>query len=74
MAAMLGEFEMSMMGELNYFLGLQIKKFKHGTLLNQSKYYKELLKMFDMENCKETTIPISIECYLDDDEKGVNVD
>jgi len=37
-AAMQGEFEMFMMGELNYFLGLQIKKFKHGTFLNQSKY------------------------------------
>jgi len=34
-AAMQGEFKMSMMGELNYFLGLQIKKFHHGTFLNK---------------------------------------
>jgi len=40
---------MSMMGELNYFLGLQLKKLKHGTFLSQSKYYKELLKQFEME-------------------------
>jgi len=60
---------MSMMGELNYFLGLQIKQFHHGTFLNQSKYCRELLKKFDMENCKETTTPIAIGCYLDTDEK-----
>ena len=44
---------MSMMGELNYFLGLQIKQFKHATFLSQAKYCKELLKKFEMENCKE---------------------
>jgi len=44
---------MSMMGELNYFLRLQIKQLNHGTFLNQTKYFKELLKKFDMENCKD---------------------
>jgi len=63
-----------MMGELNYLLGLQIKKFKHETFLNQSKYCKELLKKFDMEKCKEVATPISTGCYLDVDEKGVDVD
>jgi len=72
--ALQGEFEMSMMGELNYFLGLQIKQFQHGTFLNQSKYCRELLKKFDMENCKEAATPIAIGCYLDNDEKGANVD
>ncbi|GJV36199.1 retrovirus-related pol polyprotein from transposon TNT 1-94 [Tanacetum coccineum] len=38
------EFEMSMMGELNFFLGLQIKQFKDGIFFNQSKYVKEMLK------------------------------
>ena len=37
-AAMQGEFEMSMMGELTYFLGLQVKQLKHETFLNKSKY------------------------------------
>jgi len=36
--AMQGEFEMSMMGELNYFLGLQIKQLNHGTFLSHTKY------------------------------------
>lgn len=38
------EFEMSMMGELSFFLGLQIKQTKEGTFINQSKYVKDLLK------------------------------
>nr|GEU58758.1 retrovirus-related Pol polyprotein from transposon TNT 1-94 [Tanacetum cinerariifolium] len=38
------EFEMSMMGELNFFLGLQIKQLDDGIFFNQSKYVKEMLK------------------------------
>jgi len=73
-AAMQGEFEMSMMGELNYFLGLQIKQLNHGTFLSQTKYCKELLKKFDMENYKEISTPMATNCYLDSDEKGTHVD
>ena len=40
------EFEMSMMGELNFFLGLQIKQTKEGIFVNQSKYCKELIQRF----------------------------
>jgi len=58
-AAMQGEFEMSMMGELTYFLGLQVKPLKHGTFLNQSKYCFDLLKKFKMEDCKEAATPIA---------------
>jgi len=72
--AMQGEFEMSMMGELNYFLGLRIKQLNHGTFLSQTKYCKELLKKFDMENCKEISTPMATNCYLDSDEKGTSVD
>jgi len=63
-----------MMGELYYFLGLQIKQFQHGTFFSQSKYCRELLKKFDMENCKEAATPIATGCYLETNEKGVNVD
>jgi len=61
---------MSMIGELNYFLGLPIKQFQHDTFLCQSKYCLELLKKFDMENCKETFTPIATACSLDMDENG----
>ena len=47
---MQSEFEMSMIGELNYFLGLQIKKTKEGIFVNQEKYCKELIKRFGMES------------------------
>jgi len=63
-----------MMGELNYFLGLQIKQLKNRTFLNQSKYRKDVLKKFDMKTCKEVATPISTSCYLDADEKGLVVD
>jgi len=41
---MRSEFEMSMMGELNFFLGLQIKQTSNGTIIHQQKYIKVLLK------------------------------
>jgi len=71
---MQGEFEMSMMGELNYFLGLQIKQLNHETFLSQTKYCKELLKKFNMESCKESATPMATNCYLDSDDKGTSVD
>ncbi|GJT54819.1 retrovirus-related pol polyprotein from transposon TNT 1-94 [Tanacetum coccineum] len=43
------EFEMSMMGELNFFLGLQIKQMEDGIFFNQYKYIKEMLKKFGLE-------------------------
>ena len=42
--SMHSEFEMSMMGELNFFLCLQIKQLKEGTFINQVKYIRDLLK------------------------------
>ncbi|KAK2390888.1 putative mitochondrial protein [Trifolium repens] len=71
---MQGEFEMSMMGKLNFFLGLQIKQTKNGIFINQSKYCKELLKKFDMENCKEIATPMSTSTYVDQDESGKPID
>jgi hypothetical protein len=40
------EFKMSMMGELQFFLGLQIKQVKEGTFMHQAKYTKDILKKF----------------------------
>ncbi|XP_042973126.1 uncharacterized protein LOC122304931, partial [Carya illinoinensis] len=68
------EFEMSMMGELTFFLGLQIKQAKSWTFINQSKYIKELLKKFGMENAKEIGTPMSPSTKLDKDESGKPVD
>jgi len=68
------EFEMSMMGELNYFLGLQIKQLQNDTFLNKSKYCRNVLKKFEMDSCKEASTPIPTSCYLDADEDGTAVD
>ena len=73
-AAMKGEFEMSMMGELSFFLGLQVKKTKDGIFLSQSKYCKEILKKFEMESCKEASTPMPSSCYMDADAAGKCVD
>ncbi|PNY08864.1 reverse transcriptase (RNA-dependent DNA polymerase) [Trifolium pratense] len=52
------EFEMSMMGELKFFLGIQINQKKEGTYVHQTKYTKELLKKFNLDDCKIMNIPM----------------
>ncbi|GKB08793.1 retrovirus-related pol polyprotein from transposon TNT 1-94, partial [Tanacetum coccineum] len=68
------EFEMSMMGELNFFLGLQIKQLDDGVFFNQSKYIKEMLKKFGLEDSKPMKTPMSTETKLTKDEEGESVD
>jgi hypothetical protein len=53
------EFEMSMMGELQFFLGLQIKQSKRGTFVHQVKYTKDIVPKFKMEDSKAMTTPMS---------------
>nr|GEX98800.1 retrovirus-related Pol polyprotein from transposon TNT 1-94 [Tanacetum cinerariifolium] len=68
------EFEMSMMGELNFFLGLQIKKLEDDIFFNQYKYIKEMLKKFGLEDSKPIKTPMSSETKLTRDEDGESVD
>jgi hypothetical protein len=53
------EFEMSMIGELSFFLGLQIKQLKDGIFVSQSKYLKDMLKKFGLENAKPIKTPMA---------------
>jgi hypothetical protein len=46
------EFQMSMMGELTFFLGIQVQQMKHGTFVHQDKYTKDLMKNFNMMELK----------------------
>ena len=46
------EFQMSMMGELTFFLGIQVKQTKQGTFVHQAKYTKDLMKKFDIDELK----------------------
>ncbi|WVZ58045.1 hypothetical protein U9M48_008357 [Paspalum notatum var. saurae] len=61
------EFEMSLMGELQFFLGLQIKQGPEGTFVHQAKYTRDILKKFAMGGSKPMTTPMS-------DEDGEAVD
>jgi len=71
---MKSEFEMSMVGELNYFLGLQVKQLKDEIFLNQAKYCKDLLRKFGIEKCKSINTPFSTCCHLDQDIAGNPID
>jgi len=73
-AAMKGEFEISMMRELSFFLRLQVKQTKDGIFLCQSKYCKEILKKFEMESGKEANTHMPSSCYMDADVAGKGVD
>ena len=64
------EFEMSMMGELNFFLCLQIKQLKEGTFINQVKYIRDLLKKYNLEKVKAKSTPMGSSIKLDITEKG----
>jgi hypothetical protein len=46
------EFEMSLLGELSFFLGIQICQSNQGIFISQTNYIREMLKRFGMEDCK----------------------
>ena len=71
---MANEFEMSMIGELSYFLGLQIKQLKNGTFVSQSKYIKDMIKKFGMSDSKAISTPMGTNDNLDSDASGNMVD
>lgn len=72
--SMQSEFEMSMIGELSYFLGLQIIQKPESLFISQEKYLKEMLKRFKMEECKPVSTPMVTRCKLSKDDSSENVD
>jgi len=52
------EFEMSLLGKLTYFLGLQVQQNKDGIFLSQTKYLKQILKKYGMEDSKPVCTPM----------------
>jgi hypothetical protein len=67
---MMRKFEMSMMGELNYFLGFQVKQLKEGSFISQTKYTQDLLKRFGMKDAKPTKTSMGPDGHLDLDKGG----
>ncbi|KAJ9697391.1 hypothetical protein PVL29_009282 [Vitis rotundifolia] len=68
------EFEMSMVGELTYFLGFQVKQLKDEIFLSQSKYARELVKKFGLQSTKHFRTPMSTNLKLSKDESGKRVE
>jgi hypothetical protein len=64
------ELQMFMIGELTFFLGIQVKKMKQGTFIYQAKYTKNLMKKFNIDELKPMSTPMSMAALLDSDENG----
>src|SRR5271156_4042183 len=73
-AQMSHEFQMSLMGELTYFLGFQIRQLNDGIFLSQSTYAKELVKKFGLEDSKSTRTPMGSTVKIAKDNEGASVD
>jgi hypothetical protein len=67
-------FEMSMMDELKFFLGFQMKQFKDGTFISQTKYTNDVLKKFDMNTAKPIKTPMPSNEHIDLNEEGKSID
>jgi hypothetical protein len=65
---------MSMMGELIFFLGIQVKQTKQGIFIHQTKYTNDLMKKFNMTELKPVSTPMSFAASLGPDEDGEAVD
>jgi hypothetical protein len=68
------EFQMSMMGELTFFLGIQVKQTKQDIFVYQVKYTKDPMKKFIMAELKPVSTLMSMVTTLDPDENGGAVD
>ncbi|GJR40481.1 putative ribonuclease H-like domain-containing protein [Tanacetum coccineum] len=73
-ALMKSRFQMSSMGELTFFLGLQVKQKADGIFISQDKYVAEILKKFDFINVKTGSTPIETQKPLIKDEEASDVD
>ena len=67
-------FEMSMVGELTYFLGLQVKQTNSGIYINQAKYARNLVKRFGLDNAAHAKTPMAANTKLTNDPSGESVD
>jgi hypothetical protein len=71
---MKSEFQISMMGEQTFFLGIQVKQMKQGTFVHQAKYTKDLIKKFNMTELKPVSTLMRSAASLGPDEDGEAMD
>ena len=70
---MQSRYELSMMGELNYFLGLQVSQRQDEIFICQSNYVRDLLKKYHLEDSSPAKTPMAIATKIDKDESGKKV-
>nr|GEZ73209.1 retrovirus-related Pol polyprotein from transposon TNT 1-94 [Tanacetum cinerariifolium] len=68
------KFQMSMMGQMSFFLGLQVSQSLKGIFINQSKFPLEILMKFGMDSCDSVETPMVDRLKLDEDPSGIPVD
>ena len=68
------EFEMTYLGLMNFFLGIEVQQYESGIFISQSKYESAVLKRFNMSNCKTTPKPVITCLKLSKDDDGSTVD
>jgi hypothetical protein len=68
------EFQMSLMEELTFLLGIQVKQTKQGTFVHQARYMKDLMKKFNMAELKPVSTLMSSAASLGPDEDGEPMD
>jgi hypothetical protein len=71
---MIQKIEMSMMGELKYFLRFQVKQLQEGTFISQTKYIQDILTKFGMKDAKPIKTPMGTNGHLDLDTGGKSID
>nr|GEV42745.1 hypothetical protein [Tanacetum cinerariifolium] len=69
----ISKFQMSMMGQMLFFLGLQVSQSLGGIFINQSKFTFEILKKFRMDSCDPVDTPMVDRLKLDEDPLGIQL-
>jgi hypothetical protein len=67
-------FEMTDLGEMTYFLGIEVRQKQDGIFICQEKYLKEILKRFKLEDCKEVSTPMVLKTKLQKEDGAENAD
>ena len=68
------DFEITDLGIMRYFLGIEVHQCKSSIFISQSKYVHEILKRFNMINSKATPTPVITELKLRKEDEGSKVD
>ena len=71
---MTDKFEMSMMGELKFFLGFEIRQLREGTFICQAKYIQDMIKKFKLLGLNGVPTPMQTKCHLQLNPDGKEVD